>query len=136
MGTTAPWLAEVRQQAEQMPWSTTVQVGVSNMAQLMADSDLAMGAAGATTWERCCLGLPTVLVVLADNQKMAAEILDKARAVVTLSLGKHLNAELSSIIDILRHDKRRMTNITEHAKNITDGTGCQFVASMLYKSNI
>jgi UDP-2,4-diacetamido-2,4,6-trideoxy-beta-L-altropyranose hydrolase len=131
MGTTAPWLAEVRQQAEQMPWSTTVKVGINNMAQLMANSDLAIGAAGATTWERCCLGLPTVLVVLAENQKMAAEILDKAQAVVTLNLGKHLIAELALLIDVLRHDKSRMKNITEHAKNITDGTGCQFVASML-----
>ncbi len=42
------------------------------MAQLMADSDLAIGAAGATSWERCCLGLPTVMVVLADNQRYAA----------------------------------------------------------------
>src|SRR5690606_15243077 len=56
MGATAPWLAEVRQLAEQLPWSTSVRVGVSDMAQLMADSDLAIGAAGATSWERCCLG--------------------------------------------------------------------------------
>ncbi|MFW0755451.1 UDP-2,4-diacetamido-2,4,6-trideoxy-beta-L-altropyranose hydrolase [Pseudomonas sp. H11T01] len=136
MGTTAPWLAEVRQLAEQMPWPTTVRVGISDMAQLMADSDLAIGAAGATSWERCCLGLPTALVVLADNQKMAAEILDKAQAVITLSLGKDLIAELAQIIGVLRHDKHRMKNITEHAKNITDGTGCQFVASTLNKLNI
>ncbi|MBH2032231.1 MAG: UDP-2,4-diacetamido-2,4,6-trideoxy-beta-L-altropyranose hydrolase [Pseudomonadales bacterium] len=136
MGTTAPWLAEVRKQAKQMPWATTVQVGVSNMAQLMADSDLAIGAAGATTWERCCLGLPTVLVVLADNQKMAAETLDKAQAVVILSLKKHLITELALIIENLRYNTRRLKRITEHAKIITDGTGSQLVASMLYMSNI
>lgn len=133
MGTTAPWLAEVRQLADQMAWSTTVKVGVSNMAQLMAESDLAIGAAGATSWERCCLGLPTIMVVLAENQKMAAAILEQAQAVVTLNLGKSLTTELAQIIKVLQHDKPRMKNIIKHANSITDGTGCQFVACTLKK---
>jgi UDP-2,4-diacetamido-2,4,6-trideoxy-beta-L-altropyranose hydrolase len=41
---------------------------VSNMAELMMFSDLAIGACGSSTWERCALGLPTIPVVLADNQ--------------------------------------------------------------------
>src|SRR5690606_16519294 len=55
LGATAPWLDQVRSLAEQMPWHTEVRVNVGNMAQCMADSDLAIGAAGSTSWERCCL---------------------------------------------------------------------------------
>lgn len=80
LGHTAPWLYEVSAQAQDMPWPTRVLVGISDMAQLMADSDLAIGAAGATSWERCCLGLPTILMVLADNQRKIAEGLCKAGA--------------------------------------------------------
>ena len=80
MGATAPWLEEVRTQAQDMPWPTRVLIGVSDMAQLMADSDLAIGAAGATSWERCCLGLPTIMLVLAENQRKIAEGLCKAGA--------------------------------------------------------
>ncbi len=56
MGPHAPWLERVQLLAAQMPLSTDVKVNVHNMAQLMADSDLAIGAAGSTSWERCCLG--------------------------------------------------------------------------------
>ncbi len=40
-----------------------------DMAQLMANTDLVIGAAGGTSWERCCLGVPAILLELADNQK-------------------------------------------------------------------
>lgn len=131
MGSTAPWLAEVRQLAEQMPWPTDVKVGISDMAQLMAESDLAIGAAGATTWERCCLGLPTVLVVLADNQRLAAQILNDAKAVMTLCLSNDLQAGLERIIKTLAENPRSLGEITEQAKVITDGTGCQYIANSL-----
>jgi UDP-2,4-diacetamido-2,4,6-trideoxy-beta-L-altropyranose hydrolase len=39
------------------------------MAELIASADLAIGAGGTTTWERCCLGLPTLAICLADNQR-------------------------------------------------------------------
>ncbi|MDY0273694.1 MAG: UDP-2,4-diacetamido-2,4,6-trideoxy-beta-L-altropyranose hydrolase, partial [Advenella sp.] len=81
MGGNAPWLKEVQEQASQMPWLTEVYVNVNNMAKLMADADFCIGAAGSTSWERCCLGLPTIMVVLAENQEMAATLLQEANAV-------------------------------------------------------
>nr|WP_315974767.1 UDP-2,4-diacetamido-2,4,6-trideoxy-beta-L-altropyranose hydrolase [Pseudomonas sp. 7P_10.2_Bac1] len=131
MGSTAPWLAEVQLLAEQMPWQTTVKVGISDMAQLMADSDLAIGAAGATSWERCCLGLPTIMLVLADNQRMAAGILDSAQAAVMLCNDDDMDAKLAKILANFARDARRLNNITDHAKKITDGTGCKIVADSL-----
>src|SRR5690606_35975420 len=58
MGANAPWAGLVQQQAAMMPWCTEVVFNVDNMAQRMAESDFAIGAAGSTSWERCCLGLP------------------------------------------------------------------------------
>ncbi|MBP0556392.1 hypothetical protein J8J23_21505, partial [Mycobacterium tuberculosis] len=52
-----------------------VRVHGTNMAQLMANADLAIGAAGSTTWERWCVGLPVVRTVLADNQQVMAKAL-------------------------------------------------------------
>ena len=42
---------------------------VSNMAQLILNADIGIGAGGAAMWERCCLGLPTITVVFAANQE-------------------------------------------------------------------
>ncbi len=47
------------------------------LARLMADAQLAVGAAGATSWERMCLGLPAIVVTVADNQVAIARTLDR-----------------------------------------------------------
>ena len=54
------------------------------MAALTAAADLAIGAGGSSVWERCCLGLPTVTLVLADNQRPNALALAKAGAAVVV----------------------------------------------------
>ena len=64
MGGHAPWLNFVEEVAAQMPCSVEVLVDVADMAQLMVDSDLAIGATGSTSWERCCLGLPCISVTI------------------------------------------------------------------------
>lgn len=61
---------------------------VENMAQLMVEADLAIGAGGATTWERCYLGLPTITVVVADNQAEIAKAVAQTGAIWNLGLGE------------------------------------------------
>jgi UDP-2,4-diacetamido-2,4,6-trideoxy-beta-L-altropyranose hydrolase len=52
-------------------------VQTDRMAELMAAADLAIGAGGSATWERCCLGLPALSISVADNQQQ--QIADAAR---------------------------------------------------------
>ena len=60
-------------------------VDADNVPALMAQADLAIGAAGATAWERCCLGLPSLVVIAADNQRHVAAGLKAAGAAQLLS---------------------------------------------------
>lgn len=131
MGATAPWLDAVKTMAQDLPWTTRVLVGVSNMAQLMADSDLAIGAAGATSWERCCLGLPTAMLVLASNQQKAADLLEAAGAARPLNSGAELDKELPNFINELLHSKKLHSKFIANASKITDGAGCRLVATLL-----
>ncbi len=133
MGSAAPWLSDVQQQALYMPWPTTVLVGVAHMAQLMADSDLAIGAAGATSWERCCLGLPTVMMVLADNQRYAAGLLDAANAARTLKLDSNLPTQLAMLLHEVVQSELLLYHLVEGAKIVTDGEGVRRVADHLIK---
>lgn len=120
MGATAPWLASVQEKAAALPWPTEVRVNVNDMAKLMSESDLAIGAAGSTSWERCCLGLPTLMMVLAENQKGLASALEQEGAVYILrNIGQHLPNLLAQIIekpDIL-------AEMTQRACGISDGFG-------------
>lgn len=122
MGSTAPWLEKVKAVASGLPWLTDVKVNVSNMAQLMADSDIAIGAAGATSWERCCLGLPTIMIILAENQLLVARQLELAKAVKLLPAPESIDSDLPALIDdFLSHEIYVAT--TTAASNVTDGTG-------------
>lgn len=124
MGSRAPWLEQVHVLAATMPWPTEVRVNVNNMAQLMADSDLAIGAAGSTSWERCCLGLPTLLVVLAENQRNAAHFLEKQQAVTILKLDGDLRNQIQKETALLLSHPDIMKDMIKYAAEITDGQGC------------
>ncbi|EKF17396.1 hypothetical protein NA2_18480 [Nitratireductor pacificus pht-3B] len=55
-----------------------------SLAPLMLEADLAIGAAGATSWERLCLGLPSLVVSLAENQRPIANELARSGFVIWL----------------------------------------------------
>ena len=76
-------MAQSRAELEAMAARNTrmeLHIDPPDMARLMANADVAIGGGGTTSWERCCLGLPTVLVVLADNQRLIASKLGKVGA--------------------------------------------------------
>lgn len=124
MGHNAPWLDDVKKAVSKMPWQTQVLVGVTNMAQLMAKSDLAIGAAGATAWERCCLGLPTVLLVLADNQKKIAAGLHASGAAELVDL-RFMSAQAGFSSRIF--EVKTLQKMSKAASDVTDGKGAERV---------
>jgi spore coat polysaccharide biosynthesis predicted glycosyltransferase SpsG len=131
MGPTTPWLDEVKRQALSMPWATEVLVGVSDMARLMADSDLAVGAAGATSWERCCLGLPTIMLVLADNQRQVAQGLEQGQAARTIERLQDIGSCLPKLLRHLIEHPSVMQLMSQSATRIVDGKGVSTVVHLL-----
>jgi UDP-2,4-diacetamido-2,4,6-trideoxy-beta-L-altropyranose hydrolase len=124
MGLTAPWLQNVRELAAPMPWPTEVVVNVTDMARRMADSDLAIGAAGSTSWERCCLGVPTLMVVLAENQEAGARALEAAHAAHWIGDVSDIATQLPEAVRDLIGSKH-LTRMTLAASAITDGQGVE-----------
>lgn len=129
LGVTAPWKETILEQAQAMPWPTAVRVGVSNMSQLMADSDLAIGAAGGTSWERCCLGLPCILVTLAANQTEIATQLLAAGAVAQLEVSE-LQQTLK-LMPALRGDQCVLAAMASAASQICTGEGTAHITREL-----
>lgn len=135
MGLTAPWLANVRELAAQMPWPTEVVVNVADMGQRMADSDLAIGAAGSTSWERCCLGLPTLMVVLADNQKSGALALAAKHAAYLIGNVGDIATQLPlSVLDLI--SPAHLLQLSHAAALVTNGCGAELVRDNLRQLNV
>ncbi len=129
MGPHAPWLAQVQAQAAQMPWPTEVLVGVNNMAQLMVENDLAIGAAGGTSWERCCLGLPSIQVVLAQNQEAIALALSHVGATLLLT-SKTIEQTLPDLISTMASTEMLYT-VSLAASGVTEGNGASLVCDIM-----
>jgi UDP-2,4-diacetamido-2,4,6-trideoxy-beta-L-altropyranose hydrolase len=131
MGATAPWLEDVIARARNLKCPYTVVVGVNgDMAKLMANSDLAIGAAGATAWERCCLGLPTIILVLAENQRKIAEGLAQAGAAIVINV-ESLDNMLPTLVKTLSENPNILSFMSGSASRIVDGTGTNAVISFL-----
>lgn len=128
MGHLAPHLEQVQQLSDTMPFDTEVLVGVENMAELMANSDLAIGASGSTSWERCCLGLPSIFIVLADNQKVIAEFLESHGVGYSIPL-KGLKAAMCK--KIKQVDKKLMNEMVVQTQRISCTDGVQVIASAM-----
>ncbi len=130
MGAQAPWLEQVRALVAQLPWPTEVRVNISDMARVMADSDLAIGAAGSTSWERCCLGLPTLLVVLAENQWAGARALQTQGAALLIGEPSVIQQKLAATLTPLLTGQH-LAEMSFAARAVTDGQGaCRVVQHM------
>lgn len=130
MGPHAPWLAHVQTQAAVMPRPTEVLAGVSNMAQLMAESDLCIGAAGGSAWERCALGLPALVLILAANQHSGAMALQTHGAALFAADTQHLIAQIKELftLEIRSSVLRKMS---QTAALLTHGDGASQVVDLL-----
>ena len=82
-------IAEIRAAAERAP-NVRLHVQCDYVAELMRGADLCVGAGGLTSWERCYLGLPTLIVILAENQRAFVADLDGLGAVRSLGDGEAL----------------------------------------------
>jgi UDP-2,4-diacetamido-2,4,6-trideoxy-beta-L-altropyranose hydrolase len=127
----APGLGRIEATADRRP-NVAVHVDCHDMARLMSEADLAIGAAGTTSWERCCLGLPSIALILAENQRAGAEALDAAGALVTVDSAYAIGAALEKLID----DPDQRSRMSAAAFAIVDGRGTdRVVSSMLGKQS-
>ena len=129
-GREAPWLDKVRHRAAAMSLPTEVLAGVHDMARRMTEADLAIGAAGGTAWERCCLGLPSIVVVLADNQRRGAEALARAGAAWMIAGIADIPRSLPGLLAAAAAPDA-LAQAAQRAAAVTDGRGADRVCERL-----
>jgi UDP-2,4-diacetamido-2,4,6-trideoxy-beta-L-altropyranose hydrolase len=122
-----PQLAEVQMLAGEHP-NIRLHSALPTLAPLMASADLAIGAAGATSWERCCMGLPSVVVLLAQNQIEVARSLQKAGVAHWIGNVTEMNStQFQQAIEVALSTPS-LTAWSERCFRVCDGRGAERVA--------
>ena len=133
MGPLSPWVNKIEELLEKLNLNGQVLRNVTNMAQLMADADLTIGAPGSTSWERCCLGVPSVTIVLADNQKLIGRALAQAEAAVCVEEvnPEKLGEELQNTLERCATDIDFLALLSKNSSKICSGSGVEQVRSVM-----
>ena len=130
IGSQHPYREKIKEKCVQYEFNCYVQT--DKMAELMAAADLAIGAGGSATWERCCLALPTLMFSLAHNQIEIAKEMD------VLGAGQYFDLQLididkdlhKTIVDLI-NDKRKIEMFSDKAYSIVDGLGVDRLCEVL-----
>jgi len=131
-GGSNPHLRELRELVGRLEGRVRLVENANNMPELMARADVAVSGAGTTNWEICFMGLPALIIVLAENQRLVAEEL--ARQGVMLSLGCATEVSASGIADQVGRlaasaEKRRA--LSTAGRRLVDGLGARRVVAEL-----
>lgn len=114
----------------------TLHTTLPDLAALMGHADLAIGAGGATTWERCCMGLPSILISIAENQRPACVAL-AAEGMIEY-LGDVDSVSVSAIIKAilrLHNDPAQMDFYSHACGSLVDGLGVERVMQHLRRDH-
>ncbi|MBL8556966.1 MAG: UDP-2,4-diacetamido-2,4,6-trideoxy-beta-L-altropyranose hydrolase [Phenylobacterium sp.] len=99
-------------------------VDTPHMARLTAEADIGIGAPGSSTWERCVLGLPSVLIVLAENQRPAARAMAERGAALVVDLADPgFDAAFDRALTRLLRDADLRRELARVSAGVCDGLG-------------
>ena len=103
---------------------------VYKIGKLMCKADLAVGAGGSSTWERFCLGLPTIVSIVADHQQETTEALAKKECLINVGLAKNLSVK--KYVEIFENlDIKKLRSISKNSLKVVDGNGSVRVAKKI-----
>ncbi len=135
LGAQSPAVVPAMDLAERYP-NIEVLTNAPDMAAHLEWADFAIGTAGTSAWERCCLAVPTIALTITDhahdNQRIVAEALKKHGG--ALELGEGINISVSDLSAVLREfvsNQEQFRNLSVSAAKLCDGLGASRVAMHL-----
>ncbi|MBU2869964.1 UDP-2,4-diacetamido-2,4,6-trideoxy-beta-L-altropyranose hydrolase [Colwellia sp. E2M01] len=131
MASHSPHASQIQAFTAKHNW-LTLTTDCNDMANKMLKADLAIGASGATAWERCSLGLPTLAIVLADNQQLVNKNLTNQQAIVNLGAYQTLNFNnIANAIALLESEPSKYKDLVSNCFKSCDGLGVQQLLARL-----
>ena len=130
LGFHSPWFGEIEKFLAQSSLHVKLYSHLHDMASLLTRSDLVIGAAGGSAWERCCLGVPSIIMAIAANQEPGAIALGTSGAATHINSISDLPAALSEFLqDASRH---KLFKMSAAAAQLIDGHGARRITDRLF----
>jgi UDP-2,4-diacetamido-2,4,6-trideoxy-beta-L-altropyranose hydrolase len=124
LGTANDDIGRIEQLAAQLDPPAAVHVSVDDMAGMIARADMAIGAGGVSALERCCLGVPSITITIAENQHKLADELALSGAAENLGpVGELSTRDIADAVSRLASDSARRGKMRAAALTVTDGLG-------------
>ena len=132
VGPSYPHLQILRASIHSLACGFQILQNITDMSALMAWADVAVTAGGSTCWELAYMGLPALVIVLADNQKYIAEGMDQAGAAINLNWHDEVSTgQLAEALSDLLKSGGQRRQMSEMGKSLVDGLGAARVAEAL-----
>ncbi|MGB6476311.1 MAG: UDP-2,4-diacetamido-2,4,6-trideoxy-beta-L-altropyranose hydrolase [Candidatus Sulfotelmatobacter sp.] len=130
VGGSNPHFEALDQTAVRAGGKITIQRDTAQMAQLMADADVAISAAGSTCWELCLLGLPSLLVDVAANQTALARELHRRGCAIHLGSSRDVSAgKIAEELAKMIRSREVRQSLSSASRALVDGNGARRVVS-------
>lgn len=126
VGSSNPHGANLKSEIGQLRNQPELITNASNMPDLMAWADIAISAGGSTCWELAFIGLPSLVLILADNQRPVAEALNSVAAACKTTL-----EDVANDLDALLIDSDRRRSMNRRGRELVDGGGAQRLVSQM-----
>lgn len=105
---------------------------VDDMAQFMLKADLSIGASGSVSWERCCVGLPSIIISIADNQENIAKSLEKYNSAIYLGRSSDVSSsDIINAVQTMMQTPSKVRELSQNACRLVDGLGAERVSDMI-----
>jgi len=131
-GAINPQATRLQKEITLLPCKARVLHNTRDMAEIMAWADIAISAAGSTAWELACMGVPSLLMVLAENQMSVARELDRRRIGLNLGDSRTLTAgQVAAQTEKLMLSAEQRSGMSLRGRQLVDGFGVDRVLSKM-----
>jgi UDP-2,4-diacetamido-2,4,6-trideoxy-beta-L-altropyranose hydrolase len=132
VGGSNPHYQELQSAVQNLPFAVVLKRSVANMSDLMAWADVSIASAGTTSLELAFMGLPSLIVIIAENQRPLAEKLEETG--IALNLGWYENlapVRITQALLKLLNDLEARAEMSRRSYCIVDGKGVERVISQM-----
>lgn len=134
VGGSNPHFDSLKSYCDTLPFNLTLKQNVANMTELMGWGDMAICAGGSTNWELAFMGLPSIIITVAYNQREIAQNLADMGLIISLGWWENITIDmLKNAILGLISDKNKRAKMSYLGKTLIDGQGCDRIfQAMIY----